>query len=110
MKLDSWQLYAESAALAGLACAILAGAGTLLLPKRYLSSAELRIVPSDDAGPAQVAKMALRMEDLSKEVLARRNLAALVQDESLAIYQQERARVPDEDIVDQLKEQDLQIQ
>jgi hypothetical protein len=50
------------------------------------------------------------MEDLSKEVLARRNLAALVQDESLAIYQQERARVPVEDIVDQLKEQDLQIQ
>ena len=110
MQLDSWQFYAKSAALAGLACAILAGAGTLLLPKRYLSSAELRIVPSDDAGPAQVAKMALRMEDLSKEVLARRNLAALVQDESLAIYQQERERVPVEDIVDQLKEQDLQIQ
>ena len=110
MQLDSWQLYAKSAALAGLACAILAGAGTLLLPKRYLSSAELRIVPSGAEGPAQVAKMALRMEELSKEVLARRNLAALVQDESLAIYQQERARVPVEDIVDQLENQDLQTQ
>src|ERR1039457_6345961 len=110
MQLDSWQFYAKSAALAGLACAILAGAGTLLLPKRDISSAELRIVPSGDAGPAQVAKMALRMEDLSTEVLARRSLVALVQDESLAIYQQERERVPVEDIVDQLREQDLQIQ
>jgi hypothetical protein len=110
MQLNSWQFYAKSAALAGLACAILAGAATLLLPKRYISSAELRIVPSGDGGPAQVAKMALRMEELSTEILARRSLAALVQDESLALYQQERGRVPVEDIVDQLRKQDLQTQ
>src|ERR1035438_2391660 len=110
MQLDSWQFYAKSAALAGVTCAILAGAATLLLPRRYISSAELRIVPSGDAGLVQAANMAVHMEELSAVVLARRSLIALVQDESLAIYQQERERVPVEDIVDQLREQDLQTQ
>jgi hypothetical protein len=90
--------------------------GIALAPKR-LRQLEAKLVPQEDlaswrianvlydAGPAQVAKMALRMEELSTEVLARRSLVALVQDESLAIYQQERERVPVEDIVDQLREQ-----
>ena len=89
--------YWRPAALAALAGAILAGAISLRVPDRYVSSAVVKV------GATDLAAQQLQ------EVLSRTSLAALIQRPSMRLYPGERYRMPMEDIVEQMRTRDIRV-
>ena len=89
--------YWRPASLAALAGVILAGAISLRIPDRYVSSAVMKVGATDLA--------AQRLQ----EVLSRSSLAALIQRPSMHLYPGERYRMPMLDIVDQMRDRDIRV-
>jgi succinoglycan biosynthesis transport protein ExoP len=85
-----------------------------LYPNTYVSSAVLRITPqqiSDRLVPTVVnMQMQQRLQQLQQEILSRGSLAELIGRPSLDLYKAERARLPMEDIVQEMRTKGIQIQ
>ncbi len=90
--------YWKLPAVAALAGAILAGAISLRVPERYVSSAVVKVGAND-----------LTTQHL-QEVLSRSSLAEVIQRPSMHLYSGERYRMPMEDIVEQMRTRDIRVQ
>ncbi len=68
----------------------------------YVSSAEMQLSP---AGP----NFAERVISMEQDVLSRTSLSVIIQDPRLGLYKRERARLPLEDVIQQMRTQDIGI-
>jgi len=96
----TWLKLTTAMAVAG---AIVAAGISFAVPRRYVSWAELRVIPQKSAPDSRDY-----LAGLSVEVFSRRSLANVIQ--RLGLYQSERARRPFSEIVSQMRQRDLQIQ
>jgi len=89
---------------AGLVVAVVVA---FLYPDTYVSSAVMRITPqqiSDRLVPTVVnMQMQQRLQQMQQEILSRSSLAELIQRPALDLYKKERARLPMEDIVQDMR-------
>ena len=99
-------VFAAAGCAAGLAVAY-------LLPVTYISSAVMRIslpvVPDTPTGTATAPALAESLLPIQREILSRRNLAALIQRGSLNLYPKLRARKPLEEVIEKMRNEDLRI-
>ena len=82
--------------------AIAAGAFSFTIPRRYVSTAVMRLAPLAVAGePAwQIeAEAAHRLEERRVEVLSRQSLTEMIERPAIDLYRQERATQPLEDVI-----------
>jgi uncharacterized protein involved in exopolysaccharide biosynthesis len=109
--------YLRFGGIAALAGAILAMAASFAVPRQYVSSAVLRMTPRrtpENPIPDSMTNAALdhyaayQLGQVASEVLSRYSLVAIIQQPSLDLYPEERARMPLEDVIVQMKK-DLQI-
>jgi uncharacterized protein involved in exopolysaccharide biosynthesis len=94
--------------LAGAAAigAIAAGAVSFTMPRRYISTAVMRLAPPTVAGePAwQIeAEAAHRLREMRTEILSPRSLAGIIQRPAIDLYRQERATRPMEDVIEDMR-------
>ena len=75
-------------------------------PEKFASSAVVRLTASAEAEPEVVRAEAMRLQ---REVLSRTSLSNLVQQPELDLYRSERRRKPLEDVIEQMKKEDLGI-
>lgn len=87
-------------AACAVAGAVLAGAWSLTLPDRYVSTAVIGI----DGGEAGIR----RLEQLQLKVLGRQSLSTIIQRDGL--YKSERAKLPLEDVIAQMRNRDVRMQ
>jgi succinoglycan biosynthesis transport protein ExoP len=96
---------------AGLVVSVVVG---FLYPNTYESSAVLRVTPqqiSDRLVPTVVnMQMQQRLQQLQQEILSRGSLAELIGRPSLDLYKSERAHLPMEDIVQDMRAKAIKIQ
>ena len=89
-------------AIAAVIGAVVAGAGSFALPRRYVSSAVMRIQPN--------AAAARRFNELRDEILSRASIAEIVQRPELDLYPERRRIVPVVDIVADIRDHDARIE
>ena len=94
MQLKGWNPW-KLVASVGIVGALQMGAYTLMMPKQYVSHATLKYVDPS------------KLTSASKDILSRKSLTHLVVEEDL--YHAERARLPIEDVVEQMKLHDIVI-
>jgi succinoglycan biosynthesis transport protein ExoP len=84
-----------------------------LWPDTYRSVAVLRITPqkvSERLVPSEITqRMTERLNAMEQEILSRGQLAALIQKPDLDLYKKERMQKPIEDIVQDMRNKDIQI-
>lgn len=84
------------------------------LPNTYISRAMLRITPSsisENLVPATFSQvMGDRISTMWQEITSRTNLSELIQRPSLDLYKKERSRGTVEDMIEVMRNKDLQIQ
>ena len=90
-------------ALAGLVISAVVAYRT---PEKFASSAVVRLTAPADAEPEVVRAEAMRLQ---REVLSRTSLSNLIQQPQLELYRSERKRKPLEDVIEQMKKEDLGI-
>ena len=113
MQMTHWKSYAKVVGAAGIACAILALAGSFLIPSRYESRAVMRISPQSppaastpgesDAGQSQ------RLDQLAVQVLGRRSLMNLIVEPALDLYREDRKRMTLADVAERMRTHDIRI-
>ena len=85
-----------------------------LWPDTYVSSAVMRITPptiSDRLVPTVVnMQMAQRLQQMQQEILSRGSLGELILRPSLALYPKERAKLPLEDVISDMRSKAIKIQ
>jgi len=99
------------------ACAVggfvVAAAASYLIPDRYTSTAVMRITPAviteDPLAIPPVPNLDTRWPELEQMVLSRAQLASIIQKPRLNLYPKERTKKPLEEIVDQMRNRDIQI-
>jgi succinoglycan biosynthesis transport protein ExoP len=83
-------------------------------PDTYISTAVMRITPqqvSERLVPAMMNnQMAERLQQMEQEILSRTSLSEIIQKPSLNLYKKERARLPLEDIIQDMKNKAIKIQ
>ena len=93
---------------------VLAVVGAFLWPDTYVSTAVMRIVPqqvSEKLVPSVVSTMmAERLQQMQTEILSRSTLADLIHRPSLDLYKKERNRLPEEDIIQEMRNKYVKIQ
>jgi LPS O-antigen subunit length determinant protein (WzzB/FepE family) len=113
MQLTSWKSYGKIAGAAAVACAILALAGSYLIPNRYESKAVMRISPqspSSDSTPGVVDEdLTLRLEQVQLQVLGRSSLVELIQEPQLDLYKEERKRMTIGVVAEKMRMHDISI-
>src|SRR6266481_5860397 len=76
-------------------------------PDTYISTAVMRITPqqvSERLVPSMINnQMAERLQQMEQEILSRTSLSEIIQKPSLNLYKKERARLPLEDIIQDMK-------
>jgi hypothetical protein len=86
-------------------CCLIGFAISLLLPKRYVSTASVRIVYFDrTAGTAEGRDWLVKNMN---EVLSRESLSEIIQRPELNLYQTERAKLPLEKVLDRIRDGDI---
>jgi hypothetical protein len=98
-----WTLKAAAYGVAGL---ILAFAGSLLIPDRYISSAVLSFDPPND--PADPRRPGFRT--LEEELLSNDVLSEIIQRPAITLYPDQRHTVDLEIVLKRMREKDLSIQ
>jgi uncharacterized protein involved in exopolysaccharide biosynthesis len=89
-------------------CGLLAGlAISFLVTPRYVSQAALRVT----TGPGRSLPFnpAERLMQMQQEILSRTSLSRIIQDPRLDLYRNQRARMPLEDVIEQMRTRDIQI-
>jgi uncharacterized protein involved in exopolysaccharide biosynthesis len=112
MQLSTAVTYFKLGAATAVIGALVAGGVTAVLPKRYVSSALLRITPQvySEADAERYKILAEeRVASLQEDVLSRTSLAGLIQDPELDLYESDRRRYPMEDIIQKMRQQDIRI-
>jgi len=113
MQTTSWKSYTKAAVAAGIACAILALAGSFLIPNRYESRAVMRISPqsppSDSTPGAGDEDLRQRLRQMEMNILGRRALVSLIQEPELDLYREERRRMTIEDVAEKMRTHDIRI-
>jgi len=84
--------------------AIAAGAASLAMPRRYVSTAVLRSAHPLDTGAA----LGLRLKQ--QQLVSRNSLSEMIQRPGLELYPEERRRYPLEDLLQAMRDRDLRIQ
>jgi hypothetical protein len=114
MRMTACNSYWKVGAIAGLVGAILAGVGAFTIPDRWAVTAIMQVDRApDDKGPppADRREQVLRALGTAElEILGHTNLMALIQEPSLDLYQEERKRMPIEDVALQMVRRDLRVQ
>ena len=113
MQLTSWKSYGKIAVATAIACAILALAGSFLIPERYESKAVMRISPQSapaDSTPGVVDEnLVQRLDQMQVNILGRRALVNLILESKLDLYREERRRMPIDDVAEKMRTKDLRI-
>src|ERR1035438_4191335 len=112
MMLATRVAYLKLLAAAATIGAIAAGAFSFTIPRRYVSTAVMRLTPPASASePAwQIqAEAAHRLPEMREEVLSRRSLAEMIERPAIDLYRQERATQPLEDVIVDVR-QDVHIE
>lgn len=82
-------------------------------PDTYISTAVMRItpqqVPEKLVPSAITTQMADRLQQMETDILSRTSLAEIIQKPSLDLYKKERARLPMEDIVQDMRNKSIRI-
>jgi len=90
---------------------VLAAAVSFLIPDRYTSTAVLWVSPAnvteDPTATPSLTQVVERLPQLGPEVLSRSNLARIIQKRDL--YPQERTKEPLEDVIDHMRNHDIQF-
>ena len=92
--------------------AIAAGAVSFTIPRRYVSTAVMRLTPLAVAGePAWRlgAEAAHRLQEMRVQVLSRQSLTEIIERPAIDLYPQERATRPLEDVIVDVR-QDIHIE
>jgi polysaccharide chain length determinant protein (PEP-CTERM system associated) len=96
---------------AGLVIAVVVA---FMWPDTYVSSAVMRITPptiSERLVPTVVnMQMQQRLAQMQQQILSRSSLSELIQRPSLDLYRKERAKLPLEDIISDMKNRAIRIQ
>jgi hypothetical protein len=103
----SYWKYALPAAILG---AISAAFASFYIPNRYVSTAVLRLVSADPRAAKDVQVAAEHMPEMFRPVLSRDSLAEIIQQPTLQLYAQERARRSLDEVVKQMRERDLRVE
>jgi hypothetical protein len=106
MLLSTRAAYVKLVACAATIGAIAAGAVSLTMPRRYISSAVMRLAPPTVAGAPDwqiQAEAAHRLQNMRAEVLSPRSLAGIIERPAIDLYRQERATRPLEDVIDDMR-------
>jgi hypothetical protein len=113
MQLTSWKTYGKVAVAAAVACAILALAGSFLIPNRYESRAVMVISPQSppaDSTPGVVDDdLTLRLEQMQVNVLGRGALMNLILEPKLDLYKEERKRMTIGVVAEKMRMHDIRI-
>jgi polysaccharide chain length determinant protein (PEP-CTERM system associated) len=92
---------------------VIATVVAFLWPDTYISTAVMRITPQqvpDKLVPTVVTtQMAERLQQLQTDILSRTSLAEIIQKPSLDLYKKERAKLPMEDIVQDMRNKYIKI-
>jgi len=85
-----------------------------LLPNRYVSVAEIQITPAQiseslvhSTSNQQLTDRIIAMEN---EILSRTSLSTIIQDPKLNLYAADRAKKPLDDVIEQMRSQDVRIE
>jgi polysaccharide biosynthesis transport protein len=82
-------------------------------PDTYISTAVMRItpqqIPDKLISSAITSDMAIRLQQMETDILSRTSLAEIIQKPSLDLYKKERAKLPMEDIVQDMKNKYIKI-
>ena len=92
--------------------AIAAGAFSFTIPRRYVSTAVMRLTPPASAGgPAwQIgAEAAHRVQEMRVEVLSRQSLTEMIERPAIGLYRPERVTQPLEDVMEDMR-RDIHIE
>jgi capsular polysaccharide biosynthesis protein len=104
MQLSTPAAYLKLGAMTAVLGAILATGWGFMLPRRYVSTAVMRIGPQ--TGPFALRRLA----SIQQEVLSRASLSEMIQRPDLNLYSEERKGHPLEDIVQGMRSRDIRIQ
>jgi uncharacterized protein involved in exopolysaccharide biosynthesis len=113
MHLSTPATYLKLGAVTAVIGALVAGGISFTMPVRYVSTAVLRVMPQIPPGTdaAQYEPVARdRMTVLQQDVLSRNSLAAMIVEPGLDLYPADRTRYPLEDVIQNLRDQDIRIQ
>jgi hypothetical protein len=98
---------------AGIGCAIVALAGSFLIPERYVSKAVLRITPqSASSAPASGAGdegLYRRMEQIEYSVLGRQALVNLIQEPDIGLYKEDRKHMTIDEVAERMRTRDIHL-
>src|SRR5450759_461341 len=100
-------------AAAAILGAIAAGAISITMPRRYVSTAVMRVVPGTVAGmPAWQIEIeaADLLQEMQGEILSRSSLTEIIQRPTMDLYRQERAIYPMEDVIEKMRNRDVHIE
>jgi len=90
-----------------LAGVLAAGIWAVAQPRQYVSTAVMRISSPAALGTAENMAKQQRLQRLQQEVLSRKSLAAIIQAQNL--FQKERQQLPLEDVIQQMRNRNIQI-
>src|SRR5450759_4715766 len=93
-------------AAAAIIGAIAAGAISFTMPRRYVSTAMMRIAPRSIAKAEAVD----RLQEMQGEILSRSSLTEIIQRPTMDLYRQERAIYPMEDVIEKMRNRDVHIE
>jgi len=113
MQMTSWKSYGKIAVAAAVGCAILALAGSFLIPNRYESRAVMRISPPPPASHPTPGvgddDLVWRLGQMQAQILGRRALMDLIMIPTLDLYKEERKRMTIADVAERMRTKDLKI-
>ena len=90
---------------------LVAGLGvSMLVSPRYVSSAEMQFTYAPLAPSAPRQNLHERLLEMEREILSRTSLSGIIQDPRLDLYLRARDRMPLEDVIEQMRTRDIQIQ
>ncbi|MGA2268261.1 MAG: hypothetical protein ABSH44_07290 [Bryobacteraceae bacterium] len=108
MQMTTWN-YLKMVAAVGLAGALVAGVFALRTQECYVSQAVMRITPAGRADSDR-RKALDRLQQMALVILSRRSLGEMITRPALDLYQEDRKRMPLEDVVQNMRNKALRIQ
>lgn len=85
-----------------------------MLQNTYISEAEMQITPaqiSESIVPSTLnQQLTERIMQMENEILSRTSLSSIIQDPRLDLYKEDRAKVPIEDVIDNMRNKGISIQ
>ena len=90
----------------GIVGCILGAGCSLLVPNPYISTAVVRIIPTDKAGASDAAQW---LQQAATTLLGDQSLSELVQRPNLNLYAKQRSAAPLEEVLRKVREHDLKL-